>query len=41
MMEGLLVYVWGNNIIVFDLIGLKDLKWYVILYILLIDWGIL
>lgn len=35
--EGSSVYVWGNNIIAFDLIGLKDLKQYVTLYTLLTD----
>lgn len=34
--EGSSVYMWGNNIIAFDLIGLKDLKQYVT-YTLLTD----
>lgn len=39
--EGSSEYMWGNNIIAFDLIGLKDLKQYVTLFTLLTDRGIL
>ena len=39
--DGKLLNMWGNNIIAFDLIGLKDLKQYVTLYTLwLTDRGI-
>ena len=40
--DGKLSNMWGNNIIAFDLIGLKDLKQYVTLHTLwLTDRGIL